>query len=256
MNHWMDFSHTQPPARPLVIGHRGASAHAPENTLASFRLALDQGADGIEFDVKRSQSGEVVIMHDVSVDRTTNGSGNVHQLSLHQLRQLDAGNGEHVPTLDELFEELGARDAARGRPFLFNVEVTNYTTPQDGLEQVVIEVVRRHNISERVMFSSFNPLSVRKLSQLAPEIPRGILYSGDMPIHLRNVWLAPFMPHQFRHPQLKMVTADYVQKLLQKGLRVNTWTVNEPVDMRHLIKCGVNVLMGDSPKTMKEVTGD
>jgi glycerophosphoryl diester phosphodiesterase len=249
MNHWLDFSHTQP----LVIGHRGASAHAPENTLASFRLALEQGADGIEFDVKLSQSGEVVIMHDTSVDRTTNGSGNVHQLPLHQLRQLDAGNGERVPTLDELFESLGGRDAARGRPFLFNVEVTNYTTPRDGLEQVVIEVVRRHNISERVMFSSFNPFSVRKLAQLAPELPRGILYSADMPIYLRKVWLAPFVPHQFRHPQHNMVTADYVQKLAQQGLRVNTWTVNDPDDMRRLIECGVNVLMGDSPKTMREV---
>ena len=98
MNHWLDFSHT----KPLIIGHRGASAHAPENTLASFRLAAQQGADGIEFDVKRSQNGEVVIMHDASVDRTTNGSGNVHQLPLNQLRQLDAGNGERVPTLLKL----------------------------------------------------------------------------------------------------------------------------------------------------------
>jgi glycerophosphoryl diester phosphodiesterase len=252
MNHWLDFSHT----KPLVIGHRGASSHAPENTLAACRLALAQGADGIEFDVKRCASGEVVIMHDVSVDRTTNGSGNVHQLSLNQLKELDAGNGERVPLLDELFEALGNRDAVRGRPFLFNVEVTNYSTPRDGLEQAVIEVVRRHNIAARVMFSSFNPLSVRKLAQLAPEIPRGILYSGDMPIHLRNVWLAPFVPHQFRHPHHNMVTADYVQKLAAQGLRVNTWTVNEPNDMRRLTACGVNVLMGDSPKTMQEVIGE
>ena len=208
-NHWLDFAHP----KPLLIGHRGASAHAPENTLAAFRMALEQGADGIEFDVKRSMSGEVVIMHDTSVDRTTNGSGNVHQLPLHQLQQLDAGNGERVPTLDELFEELGAREAATGRPFLFNVEVTNYATPRDGLEQAVIAVVRRHNIGERVMFSSFNPLSVRKLSQLAPELPRGILYDATMPIYLRRVWLAPFVPHQFRHPHHSMVTAEYVQKL-------------------------------------------
>jgi glycerophosphoryl diester phosphodiesterase len=252
MNHWLDFSHPQP----LIIGHRGASAHAPENTLAAFRLALAQGADGIEFDVKRSLTGEVVIMHDVSVDRTTNGSGNVHQLSPHQLRQLDAGNGERVPTLDELFEELGRCDAARGRPFLFNVEVTNYATRHDGLEQAVVEAVRRHNIGERVMFSSFNPFSVRKLAQLAPEVPRGILYDATMALYLRRVWLAPFAPHQFRHPQHNMVTADYVQKLAQQGLRVNTWTVNDPDDMRRLTQCGVNGLMGDSPKTMKEVIGD
>jgi glycerophosphoryl diester phosphodiesterase len=119
----------------------------------------------------------------------------------------------------------------------------------------VIEVVRRHNVGERVMFSSFNPLAVRKLAQLAPQLPRGILYDATMAIYLRRVWLASFAPHQFRHPHHSMVTAESVQKLAQQGLRVNTWTVNEPEDMSRLIAYGVNGLMGDSPKTMKEMIG-
>ena len=82
-------------------------------------------------------------MHDATVDRTTNGSGNVHQLSLQQLRVLNAGQGQRVPTLDELFEEQGQHTAASGQPYLFNVEVTNYATPKDGLEEAVIQVVRR-----------------------------------------------------------------------------------------------------------------
>ena len=91
-----------PHSHPLVLGHRGACAHAPENTLASFRLAREQRADGIEFDTKRCASGEVVIMHDISVDRTTNGHGDVHTLTLAELRALDAGGGQPVPTLDEV----------------------------------------------------------------------------------------------------------------------------------------------------------
>jgi len=248
-NTWLDFSHPQP----LVIGHRGASAHAPENTLAAFALALEQGADGIEFDIKRCQTGEVVIMHDETVDRTTSGTGRVHELALSQLRELDGGNGERVPLLDEVFEQLGQRDTASGKPFIFNVEVTNYPTPNDGLEQAVVEVVRRHKLEPRVLFSSFNPLSVRTLSQRAADIPRAILYSADMPVALRRVWLGPFVPHQFRHPQFNMVNPPMVQALARKNLRVNAWTVNAPDEMRRLVSCGVNGLIGDSPQMMREV---
>lgn len=252
-NFWLDFSHM----RPLVIGHRGASAHAPENTLAAFVLALDQGADGIEFDIKRCQTGEVVIMHDETVDRTTNGTGRVHEMTLSQLRELDAGSGEHagerVPLLDEVFEQLGQRETASGKPFIFNVEVTNYPSPYDELELAVVEVVRRHKMESRVLFSSFNPVSVARLNQLAPEIPRAILYDASMPIFLRNVWLGPLVPHQFRHPHFNMVTPKMVQDLLRKNLRVNAWTVNAPEEMRRLIDCGVNGLIGDSPQTMRDV---
>jgi glycerophosphoryl diester phosphodiesterase len=249
MNYWLDFSHT----KPLVIGHRGASAHAPENTLAAFHLAWAQGAAGIEFDVKRARSGEVVIMHDETVDRTTNGNGKTHELTLSELRKLDAGNGERVPLLDEVFEQLGKLSAASGRPFIFNVEVTNYFSRGDGLEAAVVQVVRQHKMAERVLFSSFNPFAVHKLAQLAPDIPRAILYSPDMPIYLRKVWLGPFVPHQFRHPEKVLVDAACVRQLLGKHLRVNTWTVNERADIARMLQAGVNGIIGDSPQTMREV---
>lgn len=250
-NTWLDFSHPQP----LIIGHRGASAHAPENTLAAFALALEQGADGIEFDIKRCLTGEVVIMHDETVDRTTNGTGRVHELSLSQLRELDAGNGERVPLLDEVFKLLGQRDAASGRPFIFNVEVTNYPTPYDDLEQAVVELVRRHRMESRVLFSSFNPVSVSKLANIAPDISRAILYDATMPIYLRRVWLGPFVPHQFQHPHFNMVNPVMVKTLAHRNLRVNAWTVNAVDEMRRLVECGVNGLIGDSPQMMREVLG-
>ncbi len=249
MNHWLDSSHTQP----LVIGHRGASQHAPENTLAAFRLAHTQGADGIEFDIKRCKTGEVVIMHDATVNRTTNGVGSVETLSLAELHALDAGHSEPVPTLDELFAEQGRHAAPSGKPFLFNVEVTNYTTRNDGLEAAVVALIQRHNIAERVLFSSFNPWSVRKLAQLAPDIPRAILYSRDMPIFLRRVWLAPWVAHQFRHPEKDMIDAAKVQTLARQNLRVNAWTVNERADIVRMMRCRVNGIIGDSPQTMREV---
>lgn len=237
-----------PHSRPLVLGHRGACQHAPENTLASFRLAREQGADGIEFDTKRCASGEVVIMHDFTVDRTTNGHGETHALTLAQLRALDAGGGERVPTLDEVFEEVGA-------DLLLNIEVTNYVTRNDGLEEAIVVTIQRHNMGERVMFSSFNPFSLRKLAGLAPSIPAGILYHPNMPVHLRNVWLAPFVPHAFRHPEKAMVTAAETAALKRRGIGVNTWTVNDPADIRRVAEAGVNGIMGDSPTTIRTTLG-
>lgn len=246
MNHWLHQLD-----RPLIIGHRGASAHAPENTLAAFMLAVAQGADGVELDVMRCATGEVVVIHDDTVDRTTDGTGWVRKMSLAKLRELDAGDGERIPTLDEVI----AATAGATRPFLLNIEVKNYATPFDGLEQLVVEVVRRHGCEDRVLFSSFNPLAVRRLAQLAPDIPRGILYHHDMPIHLREVWMAPLVPHEFRHPDISFITPEFVAKLKARGKRVNTWTVNERADIARAAASDVHGIIGDSPLVIREVLG-
>lgn len=235
-NLWLD-----PQDRPLVIGHRGAKAHAPENTLASFALARAQGAEGVEFDVHLCRTGEAVIIHDDDVARTTNGTGHVHELTLEQLRALDAGAGQRIPTLDEVFE------AERAGDFLFNVELKGYTRKDTGLERAVVEIVRRHAIGSRVLFSSFNPFAVRRLAALMPDVPRGMLYAPSMPVYLRRLWLAPFIPHQARHPHFSMVTRELVDGLRARGLLVNTWTVNKPEDMRRMRDCGVQGVIGDSP---------
>ena len=123
--------------RPLIFAHRGASAHAPENTLSAFELALEQGAHGIELDVKLTADGEVVVFHDPTIDRTTGGQGRISQLTLAALRELDAGSsfsekfsGEKIPTLAEVFETIGRRA-------FINVELTNYSTRNDGLADKV-----------------------------------------------------------------------------------------------------------------------
>jgi glycerophosphoryl diester phosphodiesterase len=245
MNLWLD-TH----AHPLVIGHRGASAHAPENTMRAFQVAMAQRADGIELDVKKCASGEVVVMHDETVDRTTNGTGRTHALTLAQLRALDAGDGERVPTLEEVFELITSHPT-----FLINIEVTNYPTPRDGLERDVVEIVKRHGLAERVLFSSFNHLLVRRLAALLPDVPRGLLYARDMPLPLRNVWLSPFIKHEFRHPQHAMVTRDFVDMMRARGRAVNAWTVNDDADVRRMIAAGVSGIIGDSPESIRRVMG-
>ena len=143
--------------RPAIFAHRGASAHAPENTLAAFKTALEQGADAIELDAKLSSDGIVVAIHDESVNRTTGAPGLVSQTSLAGLRALDAGSflsdkfcGEKIPTLEEVFEAVGQRT-------FINVELTNYKTPDDHLIESVCMLVRKFRMQERVLFSSFLP---------------------------------------------------------------------------------------------------
>lgn len=162
-------------SKPLVIGHGGASSYAPENTLASFDLAVRQGADGIELDAKLCADGNVVVIHDQTVDRTTSGSGNVIDMTLEELQELDAGShfdttfkSEKNPTLNQVFESVGNKT-------IINVDLTNYYSPFDSLPIKVAEIVNRHNFSHKVLFSSINPLSLRRINRLIPEAPIGLI---------------------------------------------------------------------------------
>ena len=166
--------------QPIIFAHRGASAHAPENTLAAFELALAQGADGIELDVKLSRDGHVIVIHDPAVKRTTGAAGRVRDLALSDLQALDAGSffsdqfrGEKIPTLEQVFEALGKRT-------FINVELTNYTTPRDHLVESVCMLVKRFALQKRVMFSSFFASNFLKARAYLPDVPCGLLALGGL----------------------------------------------------------------------------
>lgn len=244
------------PHTPAVIAHRGASAAAPENTLAAFTLAASLGADAVELDVKLSKDGVPIIMHDPTVDRTTDGRGPVADLTLADLKRLDAGAkkdaqfaGERVPTLAEVF-------AAVAEKLWINVELTNYTTRGDGLERAVVELIGRMNLRRRVLLSSFNPLAIRAVKVFDPGLPVAQLTAQRLPIYLREAWLAPFAPHEARHPdvaQLKLKGAAYYQR---RGYRVNVWTNNDPDDMKLFVSQGVDGLITDVPEVARKIADD
>ena len=239
---------------PLNLAHRGASAYAPENTLAAFRLAAEMGADGIELDAKLSRDGVVVIMHDATVDRTTDGKGRVSDLALVELKRLDAGArfharfaGERIPTLDEVFDAVGDR-------LLINIELTNYASRGDDLELKVLELIAQRGLEDRVMVSSFHPLSLRKVKQAAPRVVCGLLYSANSPIYLRQTWGAPLIPDlEARHPDYKLVDSDFVRRYHARGQKVNVWTVNDEADMRRMIEFGVDAIMTDKPLVLQKL---
>ncbi len=247
----------RPRAQPLVIAHRGSSAHAPENTLAAFQLAAEQGADAIELDVDLTRDRQAIIMHDATLNRTTDGTGAVHELTLAEIRRVDAGawksaafKGERVPLLDEVFATVGQR-------VLINVEVKSMSLRSNGVEAQVAALVQQHNLFERVLISSFNPFALRRIKLSEPRLACALIYAPDLPVYLRQAWLAPLIPHlDARHPQHSQVNQSLVEQWHARGQRVNVWTVNDVATLRAMTRAGVDGIIGDDPVFLRKTLND
>lgn len=242
--------------RPMLFAHRGASSYAPENTLAAFELAVRQfkhQPPAVELDAKLSKDGKVFVFHDQTLERTTNGAGRVSDLTLEQLREFDAGAyfdlkfaGEKIPTLDEVFESIGGKA-------LINVELTNYATLRDALNEHVADIVQHHNMSGRVIFSSFSSGNLRKMARLLPEVPRALLiYSGAIG-SLQRTWAGILSTsYQALNPHFRSTTSQLVDLAHRKGQRVNVYTVNETGELLRLAKLGVDGIFTDDVLTAEE----
>jgi len=232
--------------KPLVLGHRGASAYAPENTIAAFKLAFEMGADGIELDVTLTKDGVPIVIHDDTVDRTTNGKGAAKDFTLAEIQQLDAGykfdqyRGEKIPTLAEVLRAVGTRG-------LVNIELKSELMKTDGLEVAVLGVIEDTRTTDHVIISSFNPLALMRMYDLNPRLPRGLLYAPQLPIYLRRAWLRPLARPTAMHPHWSQVTPAMALWAQSKNLQVNTWTVDEPDEARRLASLGVNAIITNKP---------
>lgn len=224
--------------RPLLIGHRGASAYAPENSLMAFALAAEQGADGIEFDVQLSADGELVIIHDARVDRVTNGSGAVAKMSLAELKALDLGHEQTIPTLDELFQAFGTQ-------LLYNVEIKSNGK---GIETAVADRIQAYHLENHVLVSSFNPLSVRRA--------RHALSAATMVALIRQPGWQQHLHHlasgEADHPHHSLVTEKYMAWARQKKYRIHVWTVDDPLIAQNLAQLGVHGIMTNKPDLIRD----
>lgn len=232
----------------LIFGHRGAMARAPMNTMASFELAMKQGADGVELDVHLSRDGHLVVIHNATVDATTDGQGKVAEMTLDQLKRLDAGAwyseefaGQRIPTLDEVFDSFGDN-------LLINVEIKSPPESVDRLGKELADCVRRHNMRERIIVSCFDPVILRRVKQIMPKVLRGFLYVPNMPaahnLPAKEQW------HEARHPLHVMVDEGYMKWARAQGYYVNVWTVNDPERALELRRLGVNTIMTDDPASI------
>lgn len=244
-----------------MLGHRGASAIAPENTITAFLLARELGADGVELDVTLTLDRVPIVIHDDTVDRTTDGHGAARSMTLGEIKRLDAGKwksedfaGETIPTLAEVFEALAswlkpADDRPRG---LVNVEIKSSGIRTDGVEQRVVEEIERQSIEEGVIISSFNPLSLARVRMLSPRLVRGLLYDPTLPVFLRRAWLRPLAAPQALHPYHGMIDAAYMDWARRKRYLVNTWTVDAPQNARRLRSLGVNAVITNQPDIIRQ----
>ncbi len=230
--------------RPLVFGHRGARAVAPENTKTSFMKALDLGADGVELDVRLTRDGSVVVIHDAALDRTTDGSGVVEESDFASIAKLDAGSwfnrsfkGVEVPTLAEILKTLAGRTQ-------INVELKPAGSDQELVKHVITEVAR-HDAFASVLFSSFHTDALELLHRLVPDARIGVLFrSGeetqalDMAVRLHAVNL---------HAPLNSADADLRSRTRSAGLELWVWTANEPDDIERLLDLRVDAIFSDYP---------
>lgn len=235
----------------LVFGHRGAKAYAPENTLPAFEMALKQGAHGIELDVHRTRDGYPVVIHDFTVEQTTDGIGTITQMTLDQVRELDAGSwysdkyrGVRVPTLDEVFE-------AFGQEMFINVEIKTLSEASDGIEEVVVDRIRYFRLEKRVIVSSFNPATLRRFRRLLPTVPIGFLYAPGLPVDTRP--MMQDIRYELFHPYFEMITPRLVTESERAGRALVAWTVNDPHRAMLLAEWGVKALITDTPDTVLKV---
>jgi glycerophosphoryl diester phosphodiesterase len=238
---------------PLNFAHRGASYEAPENTIAAFLLAAELGADGIELDVQLSKDGEVIVIHDLSLETTTDGQGPVRAKTMAELQELDAGSwfdpvfaGQQIPTLQQVVEAVGHR-------LLLNIELKTASLMDGDLAKAVVRIIEENHLLDRVIVSSFNPLALRKVKQLNPWIPLGLLYSPDMPLPLRRTWLRPLIRPEALHPYYEMLDPATVRRAKERGYRIHTWTVDDPGTMWQLMRLGVDLIITNRPDLLRQV---
>ncbi|MDR7522416.1 MAG: glycerophosphodiester phosphodiesterase family protein [Armatimonadota bacterium] len=233
-----------------VHAHRGGAGLAPENTLAAFRNALALGADYLEMDLHASAEGEVVVIHDATLQRTTTGRGYVRQTPLAELKRLDAGSwfhsrfaGERIPTLREVLEMVRASGDTRIRLNLETKYDANAPPPAD-FEERILGLVREAGMSDRILLQSFFSPSLVRVRALSAAVPTAVLRRvSDIPSDavavVREVRASVYSPN------FRLIGPDLVEALHRAGVPVVPWTVNEPADMERLLEAGIGRLPGD-----------
>jgi glycerophosphoryl diester phosphodiesterase len=243
--------HPRAAGRPLVLAHRGASADAPENTLAAFHAAVVQRADGFELDVWRCGSGEPVVIHDASADRTGGSGLDVRAATLSQLRQLDVGawkgerhRGERIPLLAEVL-------ATFPQAFV-NVELKSDRVGDPRLALAVARLVRELGARERVVVSSFDYVLLAAFRLFAPEVPAGLLLAGDQRWRLREALGGALLRPDAVHPELALASDERVAAWRRRGLDVNVWTVDDGVEVERLARAGAAAVISNRPGLARE----
>jgi len=225
-----------------IIAHRGASAREPENTMAAFALAKALGADSMELDARLCASGQVVVFHDETLERLTDGTGRVAEMPLSRLRELRVKGAHAIPTLEEVL-------LSSERPQALVIEMKTDRWHETALAAKVAAVVEATHALERgpVVVSSFNPLTLRALRSCAPHLPRAMLAHAKEALPLRALWFAgPVDPREL-HLEACMISERTIARARKAGRGIVAWTVNDRTEAERLRALGVDGLITDVP---------
>jgi glycerophosphoryl diester phosphodiesterase len=231
------------------FAHRGFSGKYPENTMLAFEKAIEVGCEGIEFDVHFSKDGKLVIVHDETIDRTSNQNGFVKDLTYEELCQADFSykfqkeyGFQRIPTLEEYLEFVKDKD------IITNIELKTGIFEYPGIEQAVYDLIRKYDLRDKMIISSFNHYSVMRMKEIDPDIKCGLLTeswlikAGE---YVKNCGVECF------HPIGTMLNPETVKEVRDNGIEINTWTVNKPEEVDYMINLGVDGIIGNNP----DVTG-
>lgn len=230
----------------IICAHRGASGHAPENTLAALEQAINQGATMAEIDAQLTADGHPVLIHDETLERTTSGSGLVAEHSLAELRQLDVGSwfgdkwrGETIPTLEEAIAAVGNR-------LTLNIELKGAGGTE--LEEAVVKVVQAANFTERCVLTSFDHVRIDRLAALDTDLKLGYIIG-------RGCWRQIFLtsPVHLLSLERSLADAKLVATAHQAGKEIHVWTVNEEVEMKTMMGLGVDAIITNYPDRMRAI---
>ena len=222
----------------MIIGHRGAAGYEPENTLLSFRKAMDIGVDWIEFDLHRSADGHLMVIHDPSVDRTTNGHGKVSEMTLDELKKLDAGKGQQIPTFQEVI------DLARGHVKMIP------EIKQEGTELEVLDIIDRNDIINQCMVSSFSGYSIRRCKEFNPQLQTAAIFS-HLPIDFKAEALDIMADALFLRKDI--VSRELVKECHKNGFNVCIWNEDNADEIRKYAEMEPDFMSSNYPDRLKQI---
>jgi len=232
----------------LILGHRGASAHATENTMDAFRRARADGADGVELDVMRCGTGEVVVFHDDDLRRLAGRPGRIDSVPWRELASIELIGGGRISLLDEVLEEL--------RDLVVNVELKASRVWRGTLlAPAVARILERQGAAERVLVSSFNPWALARFRAAAPGVRTGLLFHAEQALPLREGWAAAGLRPFAVHPSHSLVTPERVARWRRQRRAIHVWTVDDEAELARLAALGVDGVITNDPSRARAALG-
>lgn len=219
----------------LKIGHRGAKGYEPENTLVAFEKAIEMGADGIELDMHLSLDGHLIVIHDETIDRTTNGKGTVNQMTLQELKSFTINYKYTIPTLEEVLDLVNQR-------CFVNIELKNHDTAEKVVQLIEHYVSEKKWKKEHFIVSSFDWNALQQVRFLNENIRIGVLTETDLDLAIS---FTRFLKAEALHPDYQLLTNEYTAKIQEKGIQVFPWTVNETDDIQRMKSFQVDGIITD-----------